>query len=717
MTQQSTSSKRRSHMKIFARKPLASYSDTAYQILAQWLDTDKELLHEVLEAVRAGEAYETYQIPKASRNEWREINDPYGGLKEVQRRILDRLLYPIPVSNAAHGAVPGRSVVSNALQHLPDAQSLYCLDIRNAFPSVRFRRVHGIFRRHVRPLLRTYGPLPSAKNSGGIEPVDEAVHLLTALTTAKKTEHRNGKNQTVYCLPQGSPTSGYLLNLAALSLDQKIFKIISLHPDLRLRYTRYLDDITISSPVEIPEAVQKELQLAVIKNDFHIHHKKTQSLGSNDRHVICGVMLNEGKMQAEPELIERCKQLLEKAIQQSEPRKELQRRRKIRGVISFFKQVYGNTLPELIQQPYREYRKARNLPLDEAPVTPVLSSVPQRSEQEQDAFSLLAHWLDFSVEQVRTAAQMLDKQDAYETWSIDKKNGKKRHISSPKDILKDIQNRILSRLLYHIPTTVASHGFVPSRSIVTNALAHVEAKHLLNLDLQDAFPSVSAKRVEHVFQLGLGTLFKKFGLRCGKELRQDLVLLLAKLCTYNDELPQGAPTSGYLLNLACRTLDKRIFALLQEVGPKVTYTRYADDLTFTSEEAFDEKLLPRVKRTIQRSGFRWNPRKTHQAAVSKGQVIEICGLHVDGDQIRIPSKKIKQYRSVLRRAAIKIPTGQLDLDTKNHIQGIVGFVQMVYGELPRSLQKPYVDFLNQHPEARPTGAAREKFSFYPRLIV
>ena len=715
MSDNSTVRKRNtSHLTIRKRSPLSSYSDSAYRILSQWLDVDTSLLYEVLEALKAGEAYYTYKIPKHGTYEWREINDPYGGLKEIQRRILDRLLYTVPVSNAAHGAVQARSVVTNALEHLPDAKEVLSLDIRNAFPSVRFSRVHRIFRKYIKPILRKHGPLPSP-NTGGNPPLDEAIHLLAALTTYPRSIKQKGQTQKVWCLPQGAPTSGYLLNLACRALDRKIFKIFDKHPNLNLRYSRYLDDMTISSSVELPADVQRELELAVKKNDFRLNRDKTKKYGPTDTPVICGVMLRQGHVEAEPELIQRCNDLLKRSVHVDDPRVELQNRRKIRGILSFFKMVYGDQMPTEISEPYSEYRSARNLPPEPSIPAPAHPTVSARAVEHQSAMSLLAQWLDISMDTLNTAHQKSLSEDGYEHWSIDKKNGSKRQIYSPCLEVKDIQDKLLSRLLYHIPVSVAAHGFVPGRSIVTNALAHANARYLLNLDLKDAFPSVSRKRVEHCLNVGLGGLLKRFGLRCPTALRQDVIGLIADFVTYKDALPQGAPTSGYLLNLACHTQDKRIFELLERTAPNVTYTRYADDLTFTSTEPLPEGFLEAIQNEINRSGFRWHPQKTHFAAVHKGQNMEICGLRLDGSTLRIPRKKLKHYRSVLRRATNKLETGGLDTETRHKIQGIVGFVQMVYGELPRSLSQPYAAFLQKHPEARPTGSAHEKISFYPNI--
>lgn len=705
----------RSHLTIQARQPLASYSEAAFQLLSRWLDVDTGLLQEALDAILAGQAYESFRIPKPGQDEWRVILDPYGGLKEIQRRILDRLLYPVPVSNAAHGSVPGRSVVTNARQHLPDATHTLHVDLRHAFPSVRFRRVHKIFWRHVRPLFRKMGPLPAAQ-SEALDPVDEVIHLLAALTTYGQTVRQKGQLKQVYCLPQGAPTSGYLLNLACLELDGKIFKIVEKYPELNLRYSRYLDDIVVSSPIGLTDEVQAAVESAIIKNDFHVHHNKIQRCQAPDPLVICGVQILRDRLVAEPSLLVRCAEMLQHAVESRNPTAEQKLRRKVRGIMVFFHQVYGQDLPPEIAEPYQQYRHNRDLPELPVATTTAVAAVSEVADPSS-APELLAQWLDLPVSSIMQAQEAIQQGQGYETWTIDKQNGGQRVITSPMDVLKDIQVRILTRLLYHIPVSNASHGFVPGRSIVTNAMTHYHSRHLINLDLKDAFPSVSRHRVEVGLQIGLGRIVKKFGLRLPHDVRQELIGLLGTLLTYNDQLPQGAPTSGYLLNIAASVLDARLFTLLQKEATGITYTRYADDLSFTSkDEAITTEFLDKVKRLIRRSGFRWNPRKTHKASAEKGQAIEICGIYVDGDQLRLPRDKMDMYRSILRRAATQIPPGQLDEATKRQIQGVVGFVEMVYGDLPRRIAEPYRAFLQQHPDARPKRRYRDKISFYPNIM-
>jgi RNA-directed DNA polymerase len=140
----------------------------------------------------------------------RPIDNPDPHLKSVQRRILSGLLRPVPLSKAAHGCVPGRSAGSNAAVHL-NAPCVAKLDIRNFFPSASYLAVYHLWTR------LGFGP--------------DLARVLTLLTTF------HGR------LPQGAPTSPALANLVLSPVDSELER---LSRDLGLKYTRFLDDLTLS---------------------------------------------------------------------------------------------------------------------------------------------------------------------------------------------------------------------------------------------------------------------------------------------------------------------------------------------------------------------------------------------------------------------------------------------------------------------------------------
>ena len=125
----------------------------------------------------------------------------------------------------------------------------------------------------------------------------------------------------------------------------------------------------------------------------------------------------------------------------------------------------------------------------------------------------------------------------YNEFKIPKKNGSFRIIEAPKKNLCSAQKWILDNILYKFPVSKCCHGFCKEKSILTNALEHVNQECIINLDLKDFFPSINENRIFHIFYY--------YGYT------QKVSYFLTKLCTLNKSLPQGAPTSPYLSNLVC----------------------------------------------------------------------------------------------------------------------------------------------------------------------
>jgi hypothetical protein len=159
---------------------------------------------------------------------------------------------------------------------------------------------------------------------------------------------------------------------------------------------------------------------------------------------------------------------------------------------------------------------------------------------------------------------------SYKSFTIQKRNGAPRLIHEPRQGLKVLQERVLAYLYRNTgPAMPCVHGFTPGRSIVTNAKKHCSQKtqHLLNIDIEDFFPSITFYRVRGLLQQ---TPFK---------FSYQVATVLAHLCTFNGTLPQGSPTSPLLANLVCRGLDRDLMNIAKR--HRAIYTRYADDITFS----------------------------------------------------------------------------------------------------------------------------------------
>lgn len=222
-----------------------------------------------------------------------------------------------------------------------------------------------------------------------------------------------------------------------------------------------------------------------------------------------------------------------------------------------------------------------------------------------------------------------------------KRKGEFRQISAPKHELMAIQN-VLKDILeaYYEPNTNAM-GFVQGRSVVNNAMAHIRQNYILNIDLKDFFPSITRMRVWKCLQLKPMSFTEKVagaiaGL-CSMKIEKDSALAYV--------LPQGAPTSPVLSNIICRKMDKRLNRLASTFG--LNYTRYADDITFSSKHyvyAKEGDFIVRLHETIEEEGFVLNETKTRLQ--KNGERKEVTGLVVS-DRANVSKKYIREIRSLL----------------------------------------------------------------------
>ena len=182
------------------------------------------------------------------------------------------------------------------------------------------------------------------------------------------------------------------------------------------------------------------------------------------------------------------------------------------------------------------------------------------------------------------------------------------------------------------------------------------------------------------------------------------IAILVRLITHEDRLPQGAPTSGYLLNLACTTLDKAIYRLLAEQAEDLRYTRYADDLTISSRGAIPTEIRQAIPRLIRNNGYLVNPMKIRYASRDRNQRLEVTGLILEKGKVRIPADTLDRYRATIHRATL---TTDLDEQKRVEVRSIVAYVGMVYPRIPGKIARPLEKYLARH-EATP-GAKRPRF--------
>jgi retron-type reverse transcriptase len=274
---------------------------------------------------------------------------------------------------------------------------------------------------------------------------------------------------------------------------------------------------------------------------------------------------------------------------------------------------------------------------------------------------------------------------AYIEFEVPKATGGTRRIAAPRKPLRKIQRKILDDILAKVPVHDAAHGFRPARSTVTNATPHLKAAIVVKMDLVDFFPSIHYRRVIGLFEeLGYSSAVAE---------------MLAGVCTYRPKLadgrmvwpgllPQGAPSSPAITNLVCRRLDARLSALAARAGG--TYTRYADDLTFSFAREPEKlgRFLWWVDQVCQQEGFTENTKKRRVLRASGQQ--RITGVVVN-EHLAIPRKVRHRFRAIVANvgknglAVEAAKTGRTDLEA--YLHGFVAYAKMVQPELGAKLAR------------------------------
>ncbi len=311
-----------------------------------------------------------------------------------------------------------------------------------------------------------------------------------------------------------------------------------------------------------------------------------------------------------------------------------------------------------------------------------------------DDAAALAQVMGITVGALRflSFARKTSKTTHYVRFALPKKTGGVRVISAPMPRLKAAQHWVLENILQPVELHEAAHGFRPQHSIVSNARPHVGSSVVINLDLKDFFPTLDYRRIKGVFRaLGYAEATATIlGLLC-TEPEVEKVELDGEtyyVATSERHLPQGAPTSPALTNILCRRLDRRLQKLAEEMG--FVYTRYADDMTFSTKQEQDSKqiakeigrLLRRVESIVAHEGFCIHPTKTRIMRRASQQ--DVTGIIVN-HKPSIDKTTMKRFRAVLFQVEKDGPIGKhwnrssdgLARDVLASLRGFANYIFMV----------------------------------------
>lgn len=299
----------------------------------------------------------------------------------------------------------------------------------------------------------------------------------------------------------------------------------------------------------------------------------------------------------------------------------------------------------------------------------------------------------------------------YRHFRISKRSGGKRVISIPAPNLMTTQRWLAAYVLNPLPVHHASYAFKPGASIGKCAARHCGARWLIKLDVAAFFGSISEIQVYRVFRsLGYQPLVAfEFARLTTFAPRQSLRYLsptwrakahpspIAEYaCRRLGYLPQGAPTSPMLSNLVMRDADAKIEAIAK--GHGLVFTRYSDDLTFSTRSEFDRKqasaLIWEVGAVLRAMGLHLNPRKT--TIVPPGGRKIVLGLLVDQARPRLS----RDFRSKLRQHLYYLESlGPFEhakargFDSvwgmHRHLRGLIDFANMVEPDYAKDLLRRF----------------------------
>ena len=294
--------------------------------------------------------------------------------------------------------------------------------------------------------------------------------------------------------------------------------------------------------------------------------------------------------------------------------------------------------------------------------------------------------------------QLIGQSPPYNHFTIKKKNGGLREIEAPAKNLKDIQDILNDYLqsVYWFHKTEAAYGFILNlkndknpRNIKTNGEKHIGCKYLLNVDLKDFFHQVNWSMILDVY------------MKPPFNFKFELAELLTNLTTYNGRLPMGTPTSPVLSNFASIQLDNDLLALAR--NENLMFTRYADDLSFSSNSMITRDHFIAIEELLKKHHFEINQEKVKFYEVNDAK--EVTGLIIGEKRVLLPQNYFDELSSWLDKLKTVIEIKCLSGNFKQHekwlkkflqqIEGKLQFIAMIYGDD----SEKYLQWFDKYQEA------------------
>ncbi len=266
----------------------------------------------------------------------------------------------------------------------------------------------------------------------------------------------------------------------------------------------------------------------------------------------------------------------------------------------------------------------------------------------------------------------------YRAVTIPKSTGAHRILEIPKPRLREMQRRVLRRIVDRVEPHDAAHGFRRGRSVHTFADAHRQQDVVIRMDVRDFFPTITFARIRGVFAAcGYSdTVAAALAGICTTALPADEVRSLGRetaAALRVPHLPQGAPTSPALANLVARGVDRRVAGLAR--ARDLVYTRYADDLALSGPSSTEvSTVIGTVERILRQEGFtpheaKTRVRRSHRRQSMTGLVVNVAP--------RVPRVEYDALRALLhncRRTGAAAQNRAGVADFRAHVLGRIAWV-------------------------------------------
>jgi RNA-directed DNA polymerase len=295
---------------------------------------------------------------------------------------------------------------------------------------------------------------------------------------------------------------------------------------------------------------------------------------------------------------------------------------------------------------------------------------------------------------------ILSRKDSfYKSFKIKKKNGSYRNINEPLNQLFSIQKEFSLFFLVNRTKYDHSHGFELNKSIVTNAREHVNKKIVLNIDLENFFTNISSPRI-------IEFLIKKFNVS------EIEAIKIADILTYKNSLPQGSPSSPVISNFICEKLDFELYKYCRRFN--ITYTRYADDLSFSfSFDKLPKFQVNNIISIIEQNGFKINKAKYRYYYRNTRQIV--TGLVVN-EKVNVKREFYKNLRAILYNWSSKgIEVAQNKFiekhgENKNFILTVAGWINFL-GQVQGEKSKKFISLKSQFKKLEEETRYTRTFNF------